>query len=106
MPEYTFQCLQCNSEYTERRGINDYGSPATCACGGKAKRVFSSKRAYVNTESWIPGWYEHIDHDPIYIHDKKQLLYECEKRGVYSKAFAKSKSRGHGLEHAGTRAVI
>jgi hypothetical protein len=54
---------------------------------------------HINTESWIEGWYEHIDTKPIYIRDKHQLIRECESRGLLARAFMKPKSRGKGFEH-------
>lgn len=53
----------------------------------------------INTESWVPGWYEHIDSKPIYIESKKHLIHECEKRGSFARAFVKPKSQGAGYEH-------
>ena len=31
-------------------------------------------------------WYEHIDENPIFIKNKKQLKRECETRGMIAKA--------------------
>ena len=53
----------------------------------------------VNTGNWVEGWYEHIDSKPIYIHNKKHLIHECNKRGLLAKAFMKPKSQGAGFEH-------
>ena len=54
----------------------------------------------INTESWVPGLYEHIDKQPIYIESKEHLFHECEKRGLLAKAFMKPKSQGQGYEHS------
>jgi len=51
------------------------------------------------TNSWVPGWYENIAPEPIYIRDKRHLFAECEKRGCLAKAFMKPKSQGMGWEH-------
>jgi hypothetical protein len=54
---------------------------------------------HVNTGAWVEGWWDHIDREPIYISSKKQLLDECEKRGLMARAFMKPKSQGRGFEH-------
>lgn len=54
---------------------------------------------HIKSDSWVAGWWEHIDKEPIYIESKKHLIQECEKRGVYAKAFVHKKSQGRGLEH-------
>jgi len=34
--------------------------------------------------AFASGWYEHIDHEPIYIKNRKQLLHETRSRGQVS----------------------
>jgi hypothetical protein len=55
---------------------------------------------HINTESWICGYWEHIDKQPIYIRDKAHLKQECEKRGVLPRAFLKHTSQGKHYEFA------
>lgn len=66
-------------------------------CDENAKRTDEIR---VNTGDWVKGWYEHIDPSgPIYIESKKQLIYECEKRGLLARSLMKPKSQGQGYEH-------
>jgi len=53
----------------------------------------------VRSESWIPGWYENITNQPVYIRDKRHLIDTCEKHGVLARALMKQKSQGKGWEH-------
>jgi hypothetical protein len=62
-----------------------------------SKRSVEARRL-VRKENWVEGWWENIDHEPIYIKDKEQLKRECDKRGLIPKAFAKPRSQGKGLE--------
>ena len=52
----------------------------------------------IRTDSWVTGYWEHIDTKPIYIRDKQQLFDECAKRGQIPKAFMKPRSQGAGYE--------
>jgi len=54
----------------------------------------------IKTDSWVTGWWEHIDKNPMYIRDKSHLIQECEKRGVLAKAFMKPHSQERKLVHA------
>ena len=54
---------------------------------------------FLNTGTWVTGFYEHIDpKGPIYIESKAQLKMECLKRGLMAKSLMKPKSIGQGYE--------
>ena len=78
--------------FDERQGKVVEMSPQSTATKGETS-------AALKTDSWVRGWWENIDTEPIYIHDKQHLINECEKRGVYARAFVKHNSQGRGLAH-------
>ena len=60
--------------------------------------VPSNKSSFnINDESWVSGYYEHIDTHPIYIRDRKHLINECAKRNSVPRAFMKRNSQGKGI---------
>lgn len=80
MPTYDVKCTICGVEkeiickIAERNKQN-------CICGGNYKVQFNSSYAL---HSFKSGYYEHIDHEPIYCGSKRQLRGECDKRGLTS----------------------
>jgi hypothetical protein len=63
---------------------------------------FKLGRTVVCEDEWINGTWEHFGPEPVVITGgRKQLLAECEKRGLYPKALLKPTSRGRGWEVKG-----
>jgi hypothetical protein len=52
-------------------------------CGKDPKRSPTPKST-VMISCFRSGYYEHIDYEPIYIKNRKQLMDECAARGVRS----------------------
>jgi hypothetical protein len=79
------RCLKCEEAYAKmNRGKSKYG-------------------VMVNTDAWVSqGGYEHIDPNipNMRFDSKKDLLKECEKRGLLLKCEMKPVSRGRGFEHS------
>lgn len=67
----------------------------TVACHCKSGSVGVIDHAWVKNGTW-----EHIDpkQPNMRIESKKQLIEECNKRGLMPKAFLKPKSQGKGWE--------
>lgn len=80
MPLYEYRCPRCNKTITLYRRVEDRPRTIYCeVCHTPACRVYS-----VNLSIFKPGWWEDIDVRPIWIESKKQLIEECEKRGLYA----------------------
>lgn len=94
-------CEDCKSEITDViRRSNGHVLCKTCFdVRHPPKADWTEPSSYINTEEWVPGWYEHLGPQPIYIHNKQELVRECEKRGLLARAFMKPKSQGKGYEH-------
>jgi putative FmdB family regulatory protein len=61
MPTYSFECLECEKEFEEVRHLSEYEKPATCECGGKAKRIIAiAQRAPTFTDKMFSagGYYD------------------------------------------------
>ena len=50
-------------------------------CGTKLKRIFGYKKY----KEFIPAWFEHFDHEPIFIDSREQFKAECKKRNLVQK---------------------
>jgi hypothetical protein len=66
-----------------------------CHCSSVSLNIID--HSWVSRDTW-----EHIDPKlpRMKIESKKQLIHECEKRGLLCKAFMKPRSQGKGFEHA------
>ena len=95
MPNYDYECDKCGV-FEKFQWMNADPLKECPTCKGSVKRLIGSKFGFVK-DSWVPGWYEHIDVNPIKIESKAHLKHECEKRGLYAKGISKRKSIGKGI---------
>lgn len=80
MPIYKHSCKQCNKVYSEYSTIADRNNSNCPECGSSDTpiQISNFNRGHV----FRPGFYEHLDTEPVYVGSKKQMKEECKKRGV------------------------
>lgn len=88
MPLYEYSCSPCNEIWSELRPVDERNGATCKKCGGLGSMVFSASDVKPKY-SWVRGWWDNIDTNPIFIEDKDHLLRECGKRNLVPKAFGK-----------------
>lgn len=53
-----------------------HGDIDLCKCGVEMQRIFGFRKL----AEFVPGLYDHFEHDPIYIESREQYREECDKR--------------------------
>ncbi len=96
MPEHDFKCSGCGHVFSLFQRLNELTERTSCPkCGQPARKTFEffATKGGGGVRVFKPFWHEHIDTTPIYIESKKQLLEECEKRGLFSYTIEESYNR-------------
>lgn len=87
MPTYDMKCSNCGHEQEVFCKIDDrHHQPCPeCSPNGLTVVVHCMEIVYNSPNNanlfFKEGWYEHIDHEPLYIKSMKQLKHECAIRG-------------------------
>ena len=89
MPLYELKCSDCGHEMTITCRIRDHEenvkSGIPCACGGIHKQFHTGAPRSFLASSFPRGNFEHIDFNPTYVRDKRELRDICEEKGLVSR---------------------
>ncbi len=80
MPLYTYQCESCEEVFETLRSMHDEGEQL-CKCGSPAHRTIGRAN---NVHTFKEGWWENLDHMPVYIESKRQLKEVCKRTGNWA----------------------
>ena len=80
MPVYRHLCKSCHKGYEEYTTVEKRNESICPSCGSIDTPIQIGKfnRGHV----FKPGFYEHLDTDPVYVSNRQQMKDECKKRGV------------------------
>ncbi|MEM4722128.1 MAG: FmdB family zinc ribbon protein, partial [Candidatus Methanomethylicaceae archaeon] len=75
MPTYLYRCSKCQKRFefvlpTRQRNSKE---GTLCECGGRLVRSLIEEMKQSATHVFVPGWFEHIDVEPVYISSREQL---------------------------------
>lgn len=85
MPFYTYKCKdqKCDHEFETINSIANRENQTCEKCGSECNVLISRPR-YRGHVTFEPGYFEHLDHEPVYINDRAHLKRECLARGKWA----------------------
>jgi len=87
---YEYECNDCSKVFDELREIDDRNRPATCVCGGEAKKIIS-------------GYRVHGDIEPYYDDNLESYITSKQHRRLVMKAQGLSENFGQGWHTSGKK---
>lgn len=83
MPLYSFKCRSCEKESELQLPMEKSSSKPKCECGKRMTRMLSN----TGKDDFVPGMFDNIEHDPVYIGSRKELKDVLRRNGQQMHGF-------------------